>query len=415
MTSALRVLGGLLAGFLLGLLLARVPASTAQGVLAVLTPIGTLFVSLIRMTVLPLVTSLLVASLAATASSQGIGRLGSRALGISALLLTIAAVGSGLVASRVLARTPIDAVAARSLVPASASPVSAQASPTVAGWLVDLVPTNVAKAAVDGAMLPLIVFSVFFGLTLAHIDERRREPVLRVAEGVAETMQRMVARILSLAPLGVFALAVPLAARLGVAAAGAVITYVVLVVTLTVVAVVLLIYPSGIIGGRMRLGAFAAYCAPGQAIAFAARSSLAALPAMIESAEAVPLSSAARTVVLPLAATVYHFGAAVAQTVGVVFLAHLYGVPLGAGDMVSVVVAVVLASYAVPGIPGGSIVAMAPALTVAHLPLDGLAILLAVDTIPDMFRTTANVTGSLALAAMLGGAQTASDSTEGAA
>ena len=95
------------------------------------------------------------------------------------------------------------------------------------------------------------------------------------------------------------------------------------------------------------------------------------------------------------------FGAAVAQTVGVVFLAHLYGVSLTPLQDASVVLSVVLATFAVPGIPGGSIIAMVPAMAAANLPLDGIGILLAVDAIPDMFRTTANVTGTMVLTAIL--------------
>jgi Na+/H+-dicarboxylate symporter len=122
---------------------------------------------------------------------------------------------------------------------------------------------------------------------------------------------------------------------------------------------------------------------------------------MVESAERAGLPASAARVVLPLALTVFHFGAAVAQTVGVVFLAHLFGLPLTPSQLASIVFAVVLASFAVPGIPGGSIIAMAPVLAVANLPLDGLGILLAVDTIPDMFRTTANLTGAMTLTAVL--------------
>ena len=97
----------------------------------------------------------------------------------------------------------------------------------------------------------------------------------------------------------------------------------------------------------------------------------------------------------------FHFGAAIAQTVGVLFLARLFDVTLTVPQLVLVVFAVVLASFAVPGIPGGSIVAMAPVLAAANLPLEGIGILLAVDTIPDMFRTTANLTGAMTLAAIL--------------
>ena len=404
MTLTIRVLIGLVAGFLLGLALTGSSGPATTMTVGILTSLGTLFVNLIRMTVVPLVVSMLVASVGALTTSGGLGRTGLRALLISVGLLTTAAIGSLLIAEPVLAGLRIDQSAALALARADAtSPgtVVPAATPTVATWVVGLVPQNVVKAAADGTMLPLILFAVIFGLALAHIDIARRTAVLHVVEGIAETMQRLVVWILELAPIGVFALAVPLASRLGLSAAGAVIVYVVLVVALTVAAVALLLYPLGILSGPMSASAFLAYCAPSQALAFASRSSLAALPAMVESAERAGLAPSTARVVLPLALAVFHFGAVVAQTVGVVFLEHLFGVKLTPSQLASVLVAVLLTSFAVPGIPGGSIIAMVPVLAVANLPLDGLGILLAVDTIPDMFRTTANVTGAMTLTAVL--------------
>ena len=357
------------------------------------------------MTVVPLVVSMLVANVGGMTSSGGLGRSGLRSALIALALLTTAAVGSVLIAEPILAHVSLDRAAALvsrgSETAASSSGGTPPGAPSVAQWVVDLVPQNVVKAAADGAMLPLIVSAVLFGLALSRVSDAKRGAVLRVVEGITEAMQRLVVWILELAPIGVFALAVPLAGRLGLSAAGAVAAYVALVVALTVVAVALLLYPLGILAGPMSASAFISYCAPSQAIAFASRSSLAALPATVESAERAGLSPAASRFVLPLAISLFHFGAAVAQTVGVLFLARLFGVTLTAPQLASVVIAVVLASFAVPGIPGGSIIAMVPVLAVANVPIDGIGILLAVDTIPDMFRTTANVTGAVTLVAVV--------------
>ena len=408
MTLALRVLVGLVAGFLLGLALSGSTSPAAATTVRILAPIGVVFVNLIRMTVIPLVVSLLIAAVGAMTSSGRLGRTGVKALLIALALLTTAATGSVLVARPIFARLSIDQGAALALggTKMTGTLVAGTGSletppPAVAQWFVDLVPQNVVKAAADGAFLPLIIFAVLFGLALARVSDARRQAVLRVVEGIAEAMQRLAGWILELAPIGVFALAVPLASRLGLAAAGAVLAYIVVVVLLTIIAVALLLYPLGILAGPMSASAFAAYCAPSQAIAFASRSSLAALPAIVESAERGGLSPTAARVVLPLAVAVFHFGAAVAQTVGVIFLARLFGVTLTPPQLATIVVAVVLASFAVPGIPGGSIIAMVPVLAAANLPLEGVGILLAVDTIPDMFRTTANLTGAMTLTAIL--------------
>lgn len=405
MTLAVRVLLGLVSGFLLGLGLAGSSSTAATLTVAILSPVGIIFVNLIRMTVIPLVAAMLIASVGSMTVSGRLGRTGMRAFLIAVALLATAAIGSALIAMPVLARVRIDQAAALalrgSMVAGSPGAGAPSDAPTLTQWFVDLVPQNVVKAAADGAMLPVIVFAVMFGLALTRISAANREATLRVVEGIAEAMQRLVVWILGLAPIGVFALAVPLASRLGLSAAAAVIAYVALVVALTVVAVAVLLYPLGILAGSMSLPAFVTYCAPSQAIAFASRSSLAALPAMVESAERVGLPRGTSRVVLPLALSVFHFGAAIAQTVGVMFLAHLFGVTLTPPQLASAVLTVVLVSFAVPGIPGGSIIAMLPVLAAAHLPIDGIGILLAVDTIPDMFRTTANVTGALTLAALL--------------
>jgi proton glutamate symport protein len=400
-----RVLIGLVAGFVLGLALAGSSSPAVSTLLAVLAPVGTIFINLIRMTVIPLVASMLVASVGSLASSGALGRAGARAAILAVVLVAITAVATVLIAAPVLARIQIDQSAAMTLrgpVTTATTPYAATApTPAIAQWFIDLVSPNVVKAAADGAMLPVIVFSVLFGGALAGVGAERRDAVLRVTQGIADAMQRLVSGILELAPFGVFALAVPLAAKLGLAAAGAVLAYIVLVVLLTILAAAVLLYPLGIVAGKMPPQAFVSFCAPAQAVAFASRSSLAALPAMIESGERADLPPVVARFILPLAASVFRVGAAVAMPVGVLFLARLYGATLSPAQLASVVFVVILSSFAVPGVPGGSIIAMVPVLAAVNLPIDGIGILLAVDTIPDMFRTTANVTGSLTLAAVL--------------
>jgi Na+/H+-dicarboxylate symporter len=406
MSLTTRVLIGLVAGFVLGLALAGSTSPAVTALLAVMAPVGTIFINLIRMTVIPLVASMLVASVGSLASSGALGRAGVRAAIVAVAMLTVTAVATVLIATPVLARIQIDQSAAMALRgPVTATTTLAYSAtaptPAIAQWFLDLVSPNVVKAAADGAMLPVIVFAVLFGVALAGVSAERRDAVLRVTQGVADAMQRLVSGILELAPFGVFALAVPLASKLGLAAAGAVIAYIVLVVLLTIAVGAVLLYPVGIMGGSMSPQAFVSFCTPAQAVAFASRSSLAALPAMVESGERAHLPPVVARFILPLAASVFRVGAAVAMPVGVLFLARLYGATLSPAQLASVVFTVILSSFAVPGVPGGSIIAMVPVLAAVNLPIDGIGILLAVDTIPVMFRTTANVTGSLTLAAVL--------------
>src|SRR5476649_1395730 len=241
MSLTTRVLLGLVAGFLLGLALAGSTAPAVTTLLTVMAPVGTIFINLIRMSVIPLVASMLIASVGSLASSGALGRAGARAAAIAVLVLAITAVMTVLIATPILARIQIDqgaALALRGPVTATLKVVTVNTPvpSALAQWFIDLVSPNVVKAAADGAMLPIIVFAVLFGVALAGVTVERRDAVLRVVQGIADAMQRLVGGILELAPFGVFALAVPLASKLGLAAAGAVIAYIVLVVALTVLA-----------------------------------------------------------------------------------------------------------------------------------------------------------------------------------
>src|SRR5258707_15639819 len=128
---------------------------------------------------------------------------------------------------------------------------------------------------------------------------------------------------------------------------------------------------------------------------------MAVLPSMVESAQRAKMPPVIAGFILPVAASVFRVGGAVAMPVGVLFVARLYGVPLTTTQLASIAFTSVLSSFTVPGIPGGSIIALVPVLAAVNLPIEGIGILLAVDTIPDMFRTTGNATGMLALSAAL--------------
>jgi proton glutamate symport protein len=401
LSTALGGLVGLLAGFLLGLGLAAVPTPATATIVGVFATAGGVFVDLIRMTVLPLLTSLIVSNLGSTSGSLGLGRAGARAVIAGAALLVAAIALSLAVARPLLDRVPIDRDAAIALrtssTPAAASPGPGTLS-SVAQWVRELVPVNVFRSAADGLFLPVVIFAVIFGFALAKVDPARRGPVLGVAEGVADTMQRVVAALLRAAPIGIFALAVPFASGLGVTAAAAVFAYIGLVVGLTVLAT-LLLYPLAAAVSPLSFRAFASYCAPAQTLAFSTRSSLAALPAMLDCTVKAGLPARA-TSVMPLALSIFHLGAAVVQTVGALFVARVYDIALTPIQTASMAVAVFFASVAVPGVPGGSVIAMTPVLLSAGLPPEGLGILLAVDAVPDMFRTAANVTGAMALTAV---------------
>jgi Na+/H+-dicarboxylate symporter len=412
MSPTVRVLLALILGLALGVTTSVADSAALSMMVSWIEPIGTLFVNAIRMTIIPLVVSSLIVGVTSAPDARTIGRLGGRALVFMLTSLTIACALGVLAAGPAFSLLTIDPAASAALRASAATNASAVATTTARGmptfgqWLVDLVPANPIRAAADGAMLPLIIFTLAFAMALSRIDAPRRVGVIGVFEGVLDASIRLVQWVLMLAPIGVFALALPLATRLGLSAAGALAAYIGVVSALSIILIALL-YPVAVIGGRIGLGTFARAALPAQAMAFSGRSSLASLPAMITATrDTLQLPPQIAGFLVPLLTSTFRIGAGVGQTVPVVFIAHLYGVTLGPAQLATVALTAVIVSFSVPGIPGGTIVAMVPVLMAAGLPVEGAGIMLAVDTIPDMFRTTANVTGDLTAAVVLGARET---------
>ena len=396
-----RVLIALAAGIALGLAASASRSPLALRSVSIVAPVGTLFINAIRMTVIPLVVSLVVVGVA-TADAKSIAKLGGRALAAAVILLSAAALAGALIAPPVFARLTIDpaaAVALRDSTHAATGADLAGSAPTLGRWLMDVVPANPVQSAATGAMLPLVVFAVTLGLALLALAPAQRDPVVRVFRGIGDAMLVLVRWILVLAPIGVFALTYPLLARLGLAALGALATYVLLVVVCTIVFILLIVYPAAAMFGGVSLANFARAVLPAQAVAFSARSSLAALPALIEGAQRrLGMSAEASGFLLPVASSLFRVGGALGVMVGAAFVARLYGADLGAAQLLTAALTAVLISFSIPGIPAGSIVAMVPVLASVGLPIEGIGVLLGVDAIPDAFRTTANVTGQMAAA-----------------
>jgi Na+/H+-dicarboxylate symporter len=370
-----------------------------------LEPIGAVFVNAIRVAVIPLIVSSLIVGVGDGGDDvRNISRLGGRALALILSVLLVAALFALAVTSPLIARLNVDTSILTEMKESAAVDEVAQASPpSFAQWLSDLVPVNVFKAAADGAVMPLMVVSVALGLALTQVDRERRVTVLHFFHGIADAFLVLVSYIVKLAPIGVFALAAPLAARMGAAAAGLLASYIAILSAAIAAFTVLILYPAARLWGGVPLSRFARAAAPAQAVAFSSRSSLASLPAVYEGARSgLALPEHICNLFLPLAASMFRVSAAMVQVVGVVFLAKIYGMVLDPRQLATVTVMAVATSLTAPGIPlGGGILVMAPVLTAVHLPAAGIGILLAVDTIPDMFRTAANVTGWLCVGSIL--------------
>lgn len=403
-SSTLLTFLALVAGLAAGALLAGAPAAVRDAVIAVAEPLGTVWTNAIRMTVVPLVMALLVAGVAAAADPRVVGRLGVRAVALFVGVLSATAALLLATAPPLLARLPLDPASVASLRQAAAPAAGALAgtAPTVRQWVVELVPTNPVRAAADGTMLPLVVFTLAFALAVARLAPAPRDAIVALARATGEALLVVVRWVLALAPLGVLALALPLGARLGAAAAGALAGYV--AVTLLLCAGVLaFLLPLGVLLGRVSPARLARAAAPAQVVAAGTRSSLAALPALVGGvARHLDVPPAASGFVVPLAMATFRVGATVGIVVGALFLARLYGVALDGRALAAIGLASVLLSFGVPGVPGGLFVAMAPVLAAAGIPAEGLGILLAVDMVPEAGRTLLNTTGHVVAVAVVG-------------
>ena len=402
-TDSVRVLLALVVAITLGLLIAASNDARLVGLADQLVPIGTLWVNAIRMTVIPLVVSLLVTGVASTTDVAAIGRLGARTVIVFLLLPAGMAVVMMPIIATVFAWLP--PAASRPPLPPGASEAASQVvaseAPTLAAWLTSLIPSNPVAAAAEGAMVPLIIFTLLFALALTRVAAPARNALLNLVQAVAETMLTLVGWVILAAPIGIFALILPLAAHAGSALVGGIGFYIAAYSILSIVAT-LLLYPATAVFGGVSIKRFARAALAPQLIAFSSSSSIASLPALVASAE-TELGLPKRTTgfVLPLAVSTLKVAGPVSWTVGALFIGWFYGINLGVRELTTVAFAAVFLAFAAPGVPRGAFIMLTPLLLAVGLPAEGVGILIAVDALPDVFATVLNVTGDLAAAAIV--------------
>jgi Na+/H+-dicarboxylate symporter len=369
-----------------------------------IAPVGTLWVNAIRMTVIPLVASLLVVAVNSAADVKSIGRIGGRTLlvfflllaGTAILVMPLAPAVSRLLPQHAgVHQLPIGATEAAGEISAGGQ------AQTFSGWLTSLLPSNPIAAAATGAMMPLILFILLFALAIARSPASSRETLSQFFRALGDAMLLLVRWVILMAPIGVFALVLPLAVHAGAALAGAIGFYI-FAYSIACIAVTLLLYLVVSLVGRIPMRRFGQAALPAQLIAFSSSSSIAALPALVESAEVrLALPKPVTGFVLPLAVSTFKIATPVAWGVGAAFVGWFYGIPLHVGSLAMIAFAAVFLSFAAPGIPRGAFIMLTPLFLAIGLPAEGIGILIAVDAIPDTFATVLNTTGNLAAAALV--------------
>ncbi|WP_121114416.1 dicarboxylate/amino acid:cation symporter [Croceibacterium ferulae] len=385
-------------GLVAGALLAGSAADAS--ILLVASPVGKLWLDALTMTVVPLVFSLLVTGVISAADSAAGGRAAPRALTLFVVLLPAVCLFSALLTPLALEVWPVPAGAVSLQLAGGESPVIASA----ADWLENIIPANPLKAAADTAMVPLVLFALLFGLAASRIEPELRASIQTFFRAIVQAMLKIVHWVLLVAPLGVFALAYAVGSRTGMGAAGTLLHYVAFVASACIITALLACVIAAL-AGRMSPLAFARAALPAQVVAASTQSSLASLPAMIEAAGPLQVDRQVAGVVLPLAVAIFRAASAAANVTVAVYLAQLHGMSLTAADLIAGAFVAAAVSIAAVGLPAqvSFFAIIGPVCLAMGVPIQLLPLLLAVETIPDIFRTIGDVTADLAVVRLVAG------------
>jgi Na+/H+-dicarboxylate symporter len=387
---------GLAGGLALGIAL---QGSAALGKLvAVAEPIGALWLRALQMTILPLVSALIFIGVIRTMAAASAGAMARRTLGLFALVLLAGAALSALLTPILLRLFPIPAGAVAAL--SGADEKAAGLVPGMADFLSTLIPVNVVEAAARDAVLPVIAFMTLFALATARLAQEPRELLTRFFDAIAGAMMVVIGWVLKLAPLGVFALALEVAAKSGTAMVAALGHYIALVAAAGIV-VMLGGYLLAAIGARQTPLAFARAMLPVQAVAISTQSSLASLPAMLAACRTLGIRETSADFVLPLAVALFRATSPAMNLAVVIYVAHLTGVTLTPGAILAGVAVSMLAMLGSPSLPGtiSFVTSTGPIALAMGVPIGPLALLVAVEMLPDIVRTLGNVTLDVAVSA----------------
>ena len=372
----------------------REPALQASGFA------GGLWLNALKMTVIPLVVALLVVGVARGAEAARAGRIASRSVMWIVIVCTGSAIFGMAMIQLLTGLFPLPQAAAQAL-QAGLAGLDQQAAPQMPGiadFLRGIVPENVVAAAANGDILPLVVFTLLFALAATRIGQQGRRSIVGLFEAISDTLLVIIGWVLWIAPLGVFALAFSVGASAGGAAFAGVLHYIVLVSAIGVL-VTLVGYPIAVLAGGIGLGSFSRSMIAPQSVAISTRSSLASLPAMLAAARLMGIREAVADVTLPIAVALFR-GTGPAMNVAVAYyVAHWLGYEPTLGQIIAATAVAAVMSYASISLPGeiSFISSIAPIAMALGVPIGPLALLVAVEMIPDIVRTLGNVTLDVAV------------------
>ena len=406
MAQPTRILTALLAGLIAGLICLQWASSSASlSAMAVADLIGGLWLDALRMTIVPLIVSLLITGIAAGAQAARAGLLAFRSILLFVAVLWASSILAALLLPAFVTVWPLPPASGDALRAALGTPAAAsQTIPGVDAFVRSIIPANPVAAAANDAMLPLVIFTTLFAFAVTRLPDSRQAILTGFFAAVADAMLVVIGWILWIGPLGVFALAFRVGAKAGVGAVGGLLHYIAAVSFVGIV-ICLLAYGMARFAGRIPLVRFARAIAPAQAVAISTQSSLASLPPMLASAERLGIAPRAAGVTLPLAVALFRATSPAMNVAVVLYIAHWLGVALSPWQVAAAVATAAVTTLGSVSLPGqvSFFTSIAPVAIVAGVPIEPLALLIAVETVPDIVRTVGNVSMDVAVTAVAAG------------
>ncbi|MBP6059219.1 MAG: dicarboxylate/amino acid:cation symporter [Candidatus Saccharicenans sp.] len=363
--------------------------------------IGTIFIRLITMLVVPLIFFSLSLGTASLGDIKKLGRIGLKAI-IYFTLTTAIALVIGLVAANLLKPgTGLNDQVKQDLLKNYQQSAGNQTSiieqkPSLISVLVNIVPTNPIKAMAEGEMLQVIFIALLFGICLTLINSEKSRQLLQLFDGANEAILQAINLVMKFAPYGVLALLASIIGQFGAGILLTLLKYILVVILgLSVHAIVV----DGLLVrylGKMKPAQFFKHTTDAMLIAFSTSSSNATIPVALECMDKLKVKREYSSFVIPLGATINMDGTALYQGVAAVFIAQIYGINLTLGAQATIVLMALLASIGTAGVPGAGMIMLAMVLKQVNIPLEGVALILGVDRIIDMCRTTVNMIGNMA-------------------
>jgi len=402
MSNATRILLALFIGLALGVIAAAQAPVIGVQTAYWLDIVGSLWLNGLRMTVVPLVVALLVTGIVKSAEAARAGPMAARTVFWVVCLMIISAVLGAVLTPALLSLWPMPAESAAALRAALTTVPAVAEQPPLRDFIVALVPTNPISSAANDSILPLLIFTLVFAFAVTRLAQEPRAQMAGFFSALADAMVIVIEWVLKLAPIGVFALAFVVGARSGLAALGAVAHY---IVTVSIVGIIVgaFAYPIAVFAGKVRLGEFVRQIAPVQAFAVSTQSSLASLPLMLKKAEALGVRESTAGLVLPMAVALLRVTGPAMNLAVALYVANWFGVELDAFDYGFAIFIAALTSMGAVSLPGSVsfVTSIAPICLALGIPIEPLALLIAVETLPDIFRTTGNVQMDVALATVI--------------